>query len=304
MRIAGPRVPLPAMLLALILGVPWPGARGDAAGSRVEPFAGRGAWVSVFEDAAWARPERAVRQMHRHGVRTLYLQSASSRPGPAVHRPDRTTRFLRAAHRRGMRVVAWYLPPYVDPDYELRRALGAVRFRTRGGDRFDAFALDIETAEGTPGVPLRNARLERISRGLRRAVGPDYSLGAIIPSPYGLSRPLGRRWWPSFPYRSLHRVYDAFLPMGYYTYHGHGAAIAYRDTRENLRILRRETGDPGVPIHLIGGGAAQSNLAEGRAFARAVNRYGAVGASLYSHTQMAAEDWRALSALRFPAAGR
>ena len=80
---------------------------------------------------------------------------------------------------------------------------------------------------------------------------------------------------------------------------GDGAATAYRDTRENLRILRRETGDPHVPIHLIGGGTDQSDLSEGRAFTRAINRFGAMGASLYSHAGTSAEDWQAITGLRF-----
>ena len=264
-----------------------------------EAFSGVGAWVSVFETSVWARPERAVADMRRRGASTLYLQTASSRPGPAVFRPDRTARFLRAAHVRGMRVVAWYLPPYARPGYELRRALGAVRFQARGGDRFDAFALDIEVAPGSPEPSLRNQRLLRLSEGLRRAVGTAYPLGAIIPSPYGLELPRGRLWWPRFPYRGLRRFYDAFLPMGYYTYHGEGPGVALRDTRRNLEILRSETGDPAVPIHIIGGESGASSPAEGRAFKSAVNRYGAIGASMYSYEQMGAEDWSAFRGLQF-----
>src|SRR5690349_9192593 len=71
-------------------------------------FSGLGAWVDIFDGAAWARPEAAVANMDRHGVKTLYLQTASSRPGPDVFRPDVTARFMRAAHARGMNVIAWY----------------------------------------------------------------------------------------------------------------------------------------------------------------------------------------------------
>lgn len=291
------------LLLAVLahLSAPLASAAGEDLPERgpAQAFAGLGAWVSVFDAAAWDRPERAVADMHSHGVRTLYLQSASSSPGPAVFRPDRTDRFLRAAHVRGMAVVAWYLPPYTSPRYELRRALGAVRFRSSRGDRFDAFALDIETAPGSPAVALRNRRLRTLSERLRRAVGTRYALGAIIPSPYGLEQPQGRRWWPRFPYRALHRTYDAFLPMGYYTYHGDGPRNAARDTRLNLSILRRETGDPDVPIHVIGGMSDASGLGEGRAFAHAINRHGAIGASLYSHVGMDGRDWLALRTLRF-----
>jgi hypothetical protein len=261
-------------------------------------FAGLGSWIDVFDAAAWADPEAAVRTMERNGATILFLQTASSRRGPAVFRPDRTELFLRAAHARGMTVVAWYLPPWISPAYETRRALRAIRF-SRGGERFDAFALDIETAPGSPGAATRNRRLRKLSRRLREEARPDYPLGAITPSPAGLDMPHGRRWWPAFPFRALDRLYDAFLPMGYYTYHSRDAAGAYRDTRRNIRLLRRATGNPDVPIHLIGGGAAQSDAVEGRAFARAANRHGVIGASMYDQFTMGPEDWRALRAIRF-----
>ena len=263
-----------------------------------QTYAGLGTWIDVFDDRAWSNPEAAVRTAQQNGATILFLQSASSRPGPAVFRPDRTERFLRAAHLRGMLVIAWYLPPWRRPRYEARRALGAIRF-TRNGQRFDGFALDIETAPGSPAADVRNRRLRALSKRLRDAAGPLYPLGAITPSPAGLDMPHGRRWWPDFPWRYLARVYDAFLPMGYYTYHATTASGAYRDTRRNIRLLQSHTGDPDVPIHLIGGGAAQSSGAEGRAFARAANRYGVIGASMYDQMTMGPEDWRAVRAIRF-----
>ncbi len=261
-------------------------------------FAGLGSWVDIFDDAAWRDPEATVRSMYRSGATILFLQSASSRPGRAVHRPARTVRFLQAAHERGMTVVAWYLAPYVDRRYETRRALGAIRFE-RDGESFDAFALDIETAADSPPAAVRNARLIAMSERLREVAGPLYPLGAITPSPAGLAMPHGQAWWPDFPYEDLYRLYDAFLPMGYYTYHATTARGAYRDTKRNIRILREETGDPDVPIHLIGGAAAYSNAAEGQAFARAATRYGVIGASMYDQMTMGAEDWRAVSAVQF-----
>lgn len=278
-------------------------AGADTAASRspalAYSFAGLGSWIDIFDDAAWANPEAAVRQMERKGVEILFLQSGSSRPGPAVHRPARTARFLRAAHERDIAVVAWYLAPYIDRAYETRRAVGAIQFETWDGESFDGFALDVETADGSPPAAVRNRRLRAMSERLRDVAGPLYPLGAIIPSPAGLAMPHGRAWWPDFPYRELNRLYDAFLPMGYYTYHSTTAAGAYRDTRRNIRLLRRETGDPGVPIHLIGGAAAYSNAAEGRAFARAANDHGVLGASMYDQMTMGAEDWRALRAIEF-----
>jgi hypothetical protein len=138
-----------------------------------------------------------------------------------------------------------------------------------------------------------------MSERLRVVVGPLYALGAIIPSPAGLAMPHGQTWWPDFPYEQLDRLYDAFLPMGYYTYHATTARGAYRDTRRNIRLLREETGDENVPIHLIGGAATHSNAAEGDAFARAANRHGVLGASMYDQMTMGPEDWRAVRAIEF-----
>ena len=288
-----------ASALALAALIAPASAAADARSSLLaESYAGLGTWIDVFDETAWSRPEAAVRTANRNGARILFLQTASSRPGPAVFRPDRTERFLRAAHARAMTVIAWYLPPWRRPRYETNRALGAIRF-ARNGQRFDGFALDIETAPGSPEASVRNRRLLAMSRRLREATGPLYPLGAITPSPAGLDMPHGRRWWPGFPWRRLARTYDAFLPMGYYTYHATTAAGAYRDTRRNIRLLRRQVGDPSVAIHLIGGGADQSNASEGRAFARAANRYGVIGASMYDQMTMGPEDWRAVRAIRF-----
>ena len=60
--------------------------------------------------------------------------------------------------------------------------------------------------------------------------------------------------------------------MGYYTYHGDGYANAYRDTRDNIRIIREQTGMPTVPIHVIGGDAAKSSEDETMAYVRAAAR--------------------------------
>lgn len=289
-----------AALLALTFLVASGGATATARSPVLaQTYSGLGSWIDIYDGSAWAKPEAAVRAMHREGATILFLQTASNEPGPPVHSPARTARFLRAAHARGMTVVAWYLAPYVDRRYETRRAIRAIRFETWDGERFDAFALDIETAADSPPASVRNHRLLVMSERLREVAGPAYPLGAITPSPAGLAMPHGQTWWPDFPFRELHEIYDAFLPMGYYTYHATTARGAYRDTRRNIRLLREETGDPYVPIHLIGGAAAYSDAAEGMAFARAANRHGVIGASMYDQMTMGAEDWDAVRAIRF-----
>jgi hypothetical protein len=290
---------LACFVAAFALAAAIPGTASAGSPALAQTYAGLGTWIDIFDDAAWEHPEATVRAAYRKDATILFLQTASSRPGRAVHRPARTARFLRAAHARGMTVVGWYLAPYVDRRYETRRAIGAIQFETLDGERFDSFALDIETAAESPPAAVRNRRLLKMSERLRDVAGPLYPLGAITPSPAGLALPHGQAWWPDFPYQELYELYDAFLPMGYYTYHAETAHGAYRDTRRNIRLLRQETDDPDVPIHLIGGAAADSSGAEGRAFARAANNYGVIGASMYDQMTMGAADWRAVRAIEF-----
>ena len=143
--------------------------------------------------------------------------------------------------------------------------------------------------------------LEQLSAKIRKLVGPTYPVGAIIPSPVGLTRP--HSVWGNFPYSMLPRYYDIFVPMGYYTFHGKGAAAASADALGNVRILREQPGCADMPIHLIGGLAEKSTTAEVQAFANATQKSGCIGASLYSWPGTTKADWKALRVVR-PATGK
>jgi hypothetical protein len=277
--------------LALQTAAPAPAAASP------RPFAGSGTWVSVFSgDAVWDHPAAQVRAMHRAGVRTLYLQTASSTTpvGSDVYRPGQVARFLVAAHARGMRVVAWYLPPLRDVRRETRRALAAIRFRTAHGQRFDGFALDIEPSGTTPRGATRNENLLRLSRRLRAAVPAGYRLGAIVPSPIGMQ--LSPLFWPGFPWPTIARFYDTVLPMSYSSYRVSGARATYDYTMGNIAFLREALG-PDVAVHVIGGNAARLGRAETRAFVAACNDAHVDGASLWHWTAYGAEDREEMAAL-------
>lgn len=258
-----------------------------------EAYRGLGTWVDIYDGAAFDAPEATVRAMAAAGVRTLYVETGNSGAPGAIHRPLAMARLLRAAHGRGMRVVAWYLPTLVDPALDYRRVSSAIAFRTSDGQRFDAFALDIESSK-VASVAERNSTLISLSRRIRRLVGNDYPLGAIIPSPVGVSR--NATYWPGFPYAQLARTYSVFLPMSYYTYHGDGASAADSDTRENMRILRAQEGCARVPVHLIGGLGDKSSVAEVTAFATAARDTQAAGVSLYDWSTTNAKTRAALRA--------
>lgn len=283
----GRALPASVPLLCAILLASGPGGAAPLGGGGHDPirsYRGLGAWVDIYDERAWDHPVRTAIALRRRGVRTLYLQTCHFNCPEPVFRPARMASLLRASHAQGIRVVSWYLPGFVRPKRDLQRSLAAVRFRTVDGHRFDSFALDIESLELQ--VDVRNRRLVGLSRRIRQRVGPRYGLGAITP-PWFFS-------WRPFPYRALSRHYDVFMPMNYFTVRGHGAARARVHTRRNIRLIRRQTGDPQMAIHDIGGLAEDLEPKEVRALVRTDRREGVLGTSLYDSFTTDSRGWRRL----------
>lgn len=291
-RSLGPRLLLALAVPAAVLAVQ---ASGGVAGASPGPsaYGGVGTWLDIYATSFWAHPRREVAAMHRYGVRTLYLQTGNYEQSVDLVRPHALGQFIDAAHAVGMRVVAWYLPSFLYPAQDARRALAAIRFRTAKGGRFDSFALDIE-ASLVRSVPLRTKRLVQLSARLRSAVGHRYPLGAIIPSPVGIRR--HPHYWPHFPYRPLARSYDVFLPMAYATNrHVPGSSFTRAYDVADIAIIRTRTGKPDVPIHLIGGLANAMGAKEIAGFMAAVGDCEPLGYSLYAYSVTRQTTWKALA---------
>jgi hypothetical protein len=257
----------------------------------IGPFRGMGVWVDLYDDAAWADPAAAVAGMAAHGVRTLYLETSNfNRAFPFVDKPG-VAAFVDAAHAEGLRIVAWYLPSFVDVDLDAKRSQAAIRFRTDAGNRFDGFALDIE-APDVHNVSVRTARLLSLSNRLRTFAGDEYPLGGIIPSPRGIV--VHKDYWPGFPYAELAAVYDAIMPMSYFTWHHPTGDSTHLYITQNIRIIRRETGSDQVPIHVIGGIAQDASLAQAQAFVNTLRERGVIGGSYYTYTGVHGAEWGVL----------
>jgi hypothetical protein len=261
----------------------------------VEAYRGAGAWVDIYSRRELARPEAVVSRLAAQGVRTLYLETANyrRRRSQLIVHPAANERFITAAHARGLQVVAWYLPGLRDLDADYARAVAAIEFETAAGERFDGFALDIESTL-VRSIAARNAALLALSRDLRRTVGPDYALGAIVPD--DLSTTCRGCLWPGFPYRSVGAIYDAFLPMAYSTFRGRGSRFVGAYIRANVRRIRRLTGRPGAPVHPIGGLAGGLGRTEAAAVVGAARTTRAVGVSFYNVGVSGPEEWAALQA--------
>jgi hypothetical protein len=254
-------------------------------------YGGLGSWVDIFATQAWRDPKAVVDVLRASGVGTLYVETSNYSQSRDILYPTALGRFVEAAHAAGLNVVGWYLPSFARPALDAKRALAAVRFRSAHGQRFDSFALDIE-ASVVRNVELRNARLLALATSLRKAVPAGYPLGAIVPSPVGMQR--HPHYWPGFPFAELAATFDAFVPMAYFSYYAKTPQAAYAYARNVIVAIRRETGLPDVPIHVIGGLANRARIPEVDSFIQAASDCGVAGISLYAFFQTSGAQWSLL----------
>lgn len=280
-----------AVSIALPVASQRPRALSAGSGASIDVYRGLGSWVDIYDDPAWAAPRATVRGMKDRGVRTLYLETSNfNRPNAFVF-PNKVKRFVDAAHDYGVRIVAWYLPGFDDVDRDYARSMAAIDLVTTAGNSFDSFALDIESPT-VSNPSTRTTRLLDLSSRIRAAAGDSYPLGAIIPSPRGVQT--NPTYWPGFPYAELASTYDVFLPMTYFTWRVNGLAGAHWYTTQNIQIIRDQTGDPTVPIHVIGGIANQASTDETAGFVHAVRERGVIGASYYTYPITTDAQWAVL----------
>jgi hypothetical protein len=271
------------------------GAKPARARRGVSVYKGVGAWVDMYDPAELGNPWPVLAEMKSRGVRTLYFETASWRVSKALDFKDEEAveLFLDEAHAVGIKVVAWYLPGLDDLRTDLRRSRAVLKYETpRGHQRFDGFAIDIESGR-VRSIASRNAALLRYSRALRRYAGDDYALGAITPDLRSTTVSPGL--WPGFPFAAVARYYDVFLPMAYSSYRGHGASYVYPYSRANVSTIHAWTGRP---VHLIGGLTDALSGSEASAVVRGARDGGAIGASFYDFAIGQDEAWRALRLFR------
>jgi len=245
-------------------------------------YNGLGTWIDVYDWSATFGKDGAlvdaatVDQMAAAGVQTLYVQTGKWDAPTDVLEPERLLPIIERAKAHGIRVVAWYLPTFENPQADMARLMAAARLPV------DALAVDIESLK-LKDVPERNRRLIEISTNLRREL-PNVALGAI-PYPPVVTDVINPSLWPSFPWAELAPLYDIWMPMSYQSDRkaDSGYRDAYRYMAENIDRMRARLG-ANVPVHGIGGIADKTSPADVDAIHRALVERGAVGGSLY--------DWR------------
>lgn len=259
-------------------------------------YRGLGAWVDIYDwSAAFTNGSprlgpASVDAISADGAQTLFIQVAATRVGGLVLEPDRLAPILARAHQRGLHVVAWFLPTFVDLNADLAHLTAIAQLPV------DSIAVDIESLAVRDPV-LRSQRLIALSDALRSAL-PGRALGAIVPSPT-LTDVVDRGLWPGFPWSALASVYDVWLPMAYWSLRSpaSGWQDPFRYTTDSVVRLRHDLARPDARVDPIGGLAIGAQPADAQAFVEAVRASGSIGGGLYNSSTTASSVWAALHPL-------
>jgi hypothetical protein len=258
----------------------------------IEPHQGLAAWVDAFDWSQSLGGERPVVDeddivaMADLGIQTVYLQTSHlGVPDQVVLEQERLESLIDAAHDNGMSVVAWYLPTLADVDVDLERLLASAELDV------DGLAVDIESTV-VEDPDERNARLLELSAALR-AEHPDQVIGAITPSAVHL-QVVNQDYWPD-----LADTYDLILPMTYWSIRLPVWRDGERYVGENIDRIQAATGDPDIPIHIIGGIADEATVEQVQGMLDAIEeRTGVIGGGLYDWATSSPEQWATLGPLR------
>ena len=292
-------------LLALAAGDPAGSSPRPVEGSRARvstrAFQGLGTWVDVYDygpkfqsspNSLPAVTPDSVDDMARLGITTLYLQASQddTRSDGTIADRRLVGAILQRAHRRGLKVVAWYLPHFADGDRDLRHVRAMYEFRSKA-QRFDGIALDVEWTKDVPDPDQRNRALIDLATRTRRLV-TRVPLGAIVLEPV-LIEEVNPAYWPNFPWKKLRRSFDVWLPMSYWTNRSgsSGWNDGARYTAENIRRVRTNLGDPKAVVHVVGGIADRASPQDYAGFVAAAKQRRAIGWSIYDYVTTSSSAW-------------
>jgi len=246
---------------------------------QASPLPGKGMWIYQMRTIAGGNVERIAEEARKHGLTHIYVRVGGLR---GLDTLSEAASILEPAHRRGIKVIAWYFPYFRDVDVDVSRSLIAINTDVRG-HFFDGFAVDIESANGSK---LSAETAGRYSRELREKAPAAYLI-AVPPRP--TQHALGY-----FPYDATMPHYDAIAPMVYWS-----RFDPAESTRDAMRFLAKY-GKPVAPIgqtyDMFTEGGPRGNPPPHQiwAFMSEAQKLGAPGVSFWSWQHATTENWRTL----------
>jgi len=279
-------------------GVPAGWVYGDAmtfdAGTPVSPTAllaplrGKGMWFTY--PLLQTSPVTAIIATARvAGLSHLYVEVGRSNKcfygGPGL------AALLPAAHRAGIRVIAWVYPFLRDLSGDIAMGLAAARYTAPSGDRPDGLLADVE--ENT-----NEAAVRAYGQVLRATLGPDATMAiATYPPQWADGR--------AYPFATAALSWNAIVPMDYWHLRrrAYSAAEVYAFVRDSVVMIRART-RPDMPVEVLGqmfdlqqSGVNSPGAAEILACAAAARDSGALGVSFFEWRHATREEWDTLTRL-------
>jgi hypothetical protein len=249
-----------------------------AKAASLDVVTGKGLWATPWPTSA-VDVRRLVARAQATGVRSIWIRTGGSRQGYYGNRF--LPALVQAAHRSGVRVIAWDFPFLSDPVADAARAKRALDAGV------DAFSPDVETA--AEGTYLTTRRL-RVYLSLVRSYAGRRPVIATVPRPSPARQ--------DFPYSAFVPYADVFAPMVYWSCKEPGALV-----QQTLKALR-----PLLPVAPVGqaydmgpdgGRRGTPTRAETLRFLDAARRGGAIGASLWTVEQAGPAQLKALADYRW-----
>ena len=239
---------------------------------------GKGLWATPWPKTV-VDVDALVAQARAAKVRSIWIRTGGSRQG---YYGDRfLPALVPAAHRAGLRVVAWDFPFLSDPVADAARAKRALAAGV------DAFSPDVETA--AEGTYLTTRRL-RVYLGLVRSYAGQRPVVATVPRPTPARK--------SFPYKAFVPYADAFAPMVYWSCREPGALV--QRALESLgKLLPVAPVGQAYDMGPEGGRRGLPSRAETLRFLDAARRGGAIGAGLWTVEQASRAQLKALADYRW-----
>jgi len=252
------------------------------------PLRGKGMWFTY--PLLQTSPITAIIATARAaGLSHLYVEVARSNRG--FYGGSGLAALLPAAHRAGIRVIAWVYPFLRDLPFDVSMTLAAARYTAPSGDRPDGLLADVEenTNEGA---------VRAYGQVLRAALGSD-ALMAIATYPPQWSA--GR----AYPFATAALSWNAVVPMDYWHLRrrAYSPAEVYTFVRASVALIRART-RPDMPVEVLGqmfdirrSGVDSPSAAEILACAAAARDTGALGLSFFEWRHATPQEWAALTGL-------
>ncbi len=235
---------------------------------------GAGVWVNL-----WNYPEGDLdaycRDLTEHGIKNIFLQTSRSNT-PSIVNQAKLGQVLDAAHRHGIRVMAWSFAELTNPESDAIKMVEACEYTSPTGQHVDGAAPNMEKN-------LEPWRIEKYAQTIRAKLGPNYPMIAVVYSPLNKCFEVKRISWSL-----LAKYFDVIAPMIYWN-SKYEKIEPYSYTVRTVQKIRELSGKADIEISAIGDGMGSGSAAI-HDFMRACRDSEVTGISLYPNQRITQEQ--------------